>query len=92
MNASLSPTILFLLRPAAALAESLSAARDALRGHSHGRTLAGQDVRTLDTLAGLNEHMLKDIGAPDAMIARAVARRQASLGHQVDWPSYSRFD
>jgi len=89
MNSTLSPTTAFLLRPAATLAEMLAALRDTLRTYRHVDEVHSRRSPPTDDLAGLSEHVLKDIGAPDRLIARAVARRQASLGHELDWPSYS---
>lgn len=89
MNSTPSATSAFLLRPAATLAEMLAALRDTLRAYRHVDEVHRRPAPPTDDLAGLSEHVLKDIGAPDRMIARAIARRQASLGHELDWPSYS---
>ena len=36
-----------------------------------------RDVRAVDAMTDMNEHMLRDIGAPDRLIAHAVVRRDA---------------
>jgi len=89
MNSMLSATTAFLLRPAATLAEMLAALRDTLRTYRNVDEVHSRRSPPTDDLADLSENVLKDIGAPDRLIARAVARRQASLGHELDWPSYS---
>jgi len=88
MNPTVSPPIAFLLRPATTLGENLSAIRDALRALWHGHAQRRHRARALDSLGGLSDHVLRDIGAPDSIIARAVARRHASLDHRLEWPSY----
>jgi hypothetical protein len=36
-----------------------------------------RDVRAVDAMTDMNEHMLRDIGAPDGLISHAAARRDA---------------
>jgi uncharacterized protein YjiS (DUF1127 family) len=36
-----------------------------------------RDVRAVDAMTDMNEHMLRDIGAPDRLISHAAARRDA---------------
>ena len=92
MNSTLSPATAILLRPTVALAEVVAAFRDALGALRHVEEVVSRPPPAAEALAGLSEHVLKDIGAPEPLIANAVARRQSSLGHELLWPSYSRFE
>jgi uncharacterized protein YjiS (DUF1127 family) len=42
-----------------------------------------RDVRALDAMTDMNEHMLRDIGAPDRLISHAAARRDADHRRRI---------
>ena len=73
---------LLLSRPLAGrymegLAEALRAAFRAVRNARNDYQARRDEARALRSIAHLNEHVLRDIGAPNTLIARAAARRQA---------------
>ena len=63
------------------LAEAWRAAFRALRNSWRDYQGRRDQARAFDAVAHLNEHVLKDIGAPNSLIARAAARRQAGDLH-----------
>lgn len=42
-----------------------------------------RDVRAVDAMTDMNEHMLRDIGAPDRLISHAAARRDADHRRRI---------
>ncbi|HEV8552287.1 MAG TPA: hypothetical protein VGR65_02725 [Casimicrobiaceae bacterium] len=42
-----------------------------------------RDVRAVDAMTDMNEHMLRDIGAPDRLISHAAARRDADQRRRI---------
>ena len=42
-----------------------------------------RDVRAVDAMTDMNEHMLRDIGAPDRLISHAAARRDADHHRRI---------
>ena len=42
-----------------------------------------REARAVDAISDMNEYMLRDIGAPDSLIARAAARRTAHHQRQI---------
>ena len=57
--------------------EALRAAALALTSLWARRAASSAEERTYDSIAELNEQTLKDIGAPDWLVARATERREA---------------
>jgi uncharacterized protein YjiS (DUF1127 family) len=81
MNAHLSQPSVVPWRPL--IERVVSAVAKALRGAGALAALwrdnraRSRDVRAVDALTDMNEHMLRDIGAPDRLISHAAARTNA---------------
>lgn len=78
MTTSTCPTPISLVRPLHerlfdALKGAWQGLREAVQRHAQQRRLA----RELDAVADMNELLLRDIGAPDWLIAQAASRRDA---------------
>ncbi len=64
----------------AALNTTLNAIARVWRDHK----ARSDELRTFDSVADLNEHVLKDIGAPHWLISRAAARQDAERLPWID--------
>ena len=81
MNAHSSQPSVILSRPlteriASEVGKALRAAGAVLALWRSHRARS-RDVRAVDAMTDMNEHMLRDIGAPDRLISHAAARRDA---------------
>jgi hypothetical protein len=81
MNAHSSQPSILLSAPltervASEVGKALRAA-GALLVHWRVHRARSRDVRAVDAMTDMNEHMLRDIGAPDRLISHAAARRDA---------------
>jgi hypothetical protein len=82
MNFQLSPSVVIPLRARtervyARIGERVRAALRALLKRWREHKTRRAEPRAFDAIGDMNEYMLRDIGAPDWLIARAVARRDA---------------
>ena len=82
MNSDQSTSAMLVSRPlteriVAEVFDALRAVEVALAGVWKRREAPPDDQRAFDSIADLNEHALKDIGAPHWLVARAAARREA---------------
>ena len=89
MNSSSSPYVLQRSRPSpaghvlAVLGERLGRAKRQLLSRWHDYQARRQEARALVAINEMDAHLLRDIGAPDQLIARAVERRRASPWREV---------
>ena len=60
------------------LADALGAALRRLQGGWRRYQAYRAEMRAFNAIAHLNQHVLKDIGAPHGLIAQASARREAA--------------
>ncbi|MEO8305641.1 MAG: hypothetical protein ABI724_16125 [Betaproteobacteria bacterium] len=86
MNARQSQTTWYVstptARPGVIAGHALITIRDALAGAWRRWKERNEERRAFDAIADLGEHMLKDIGAPNSLVANAVERREA---RRLEW-------
>ena len=88
MNSPSSPSIALPSRPLtervlAALGLRLRLAQRSLLSRWHHYRLQRREARLLEGLGEMNAHLLRDIGAPDRLIERAVEIRRASRWREI---------
>ena len=71
-------------RVAAATTEAAKAAITTFRSVWRAQTQQGERMRAIEMMADVNERTLKDIGAPEWLIARAGERRHAHHIHLIE--------
>ena len=64
-------------RAAAVAAEVARTALDAFRASWNYRAARRNHARAIELMAGIDEHTLRDIGAPNWLVAQAVERKDA---------------
>lgn len=69
--------------PSRPLTERVITAMQTLLTHWGDYKARRREARASDAISDMNEHMLRDIGAPDRLIAHAAARRAAHQRRQI---------
>jgi hypothetical protein len=89
MNSSSVQSAFVLSRPLAhrvggGVREALHTALFAMERAWHDHKLRSDELRRFDSVAHLNAHVLKDIGAPHWLVAQATGRREAEHQRWMD--------